>query len=449
MKKLILSLLSIGIVSGSLSSVVSCAGTKRVYGDEGYRAFLVTDGNNIKDHGFNEQAYDAIRDWGKKNNQEISKNYLQSKNSNTQTLLRAYKMSSYLGAETLVLPGFAHGSTLSQIDSVLTNKTNFIVLDASVSEKNKKGLGVVFESEMAGFEAGLRAANWATTKKDNKFQGAIVSTDNHVRFGTFAGISNKTGVDNFMWGFVVSVITWNKLMQKANTLDRQIALENLVNLNSRGSNWNKELEETNSLSDLNTPVINTDSRWYSNSFAPGAPTAQIIESIDKSDVIFPVAGPEVNDVIAHTRAYVIGVDTDQASILPKNRTLLSAGKNIKGSAMTMLDKIKEYKSNPKIESPFAKNFHSSDDIGLKYEWSKVFMKEDDKSDNLVEKKSSDSSLSTIIDINKMSKAKTDLVLKYNGKTDPAKPPKTYFKKDLIEETVKKLLDDFKKTGVNN
>lgn len=337
MKKLLPLLGGLAITSIASTSVVSCIAPRYAVGGAGQRVVVSTSGR-INDHSFNQDAYIGMKNFVKSEYGLDGKhNYVEASDTSSTSVVSAYRLAKLKKADAVILPGFNHITTIEAAAKLFGQKT--IVLVDGTPGSNAKiydhVISVLFNSQLGGVQAAFDAAYWATTKNDQGKMQGDVNGDGKITFGTFAGASNKYGVDNYMWGLMLGMDLFNKYY--ANTVEsyRKVYLANTDN---------GKIESVK--------VANTSSTdWWTNSFDLGAATKSGIVSklVDdrKADIIFPVAGPQIEDVLSYQprtyrgSPYVIGIDVDQAEIYNTpayhGRFITSAIKNVHSATKVALE----------------------------------------------------------------------------------------------------------------
>ena len=343
MKKTLGILSSIGVVGISTTSVIGCIAPKYASGVEGQRVVLVTESGKVDDHAFNEDAYKGMNTYLKNNYNLIGKNnYVESVDASYTSLVSGYRLAKLKKADALVLSGFAHIPTLSEATRLFKNQS-VILIDGKADYDNpeyQNVISIVFNSQIASMQAVFDAAYWATTKvKDaqgnetEKMQGDV-NGDGKITFGTFGGTSFKYAVDNYMWGAFLGVELFNQYYATTSESYRKIYLANT---------------STHQVGDLKI-TSSSDAAYYSGNFQLGGATKSgIVDKLigqEKSDLIFPIAGPQIQDVLNYIprgfngRPYIIGVDGDQATAYDSDavhgRFITSAIKNISSATQAAL-----------------------------------------------------------------------------------------------------------------
>ncbi|ATZ18402.1 ribose/galactose ABC transporter substrate-binding protein [Williamsoniiplasma somnilux] len=405
MKKLLTILTSVSVLAGSVTSVISCTAPKLAEGLPGQRVVIITDGGNIRDKSFNESSWEGVIDYGGQIGENVddselvgtgltkedlnyessklvkvidgvkdysdaknsSRNYVEVADKSRNGFYSAYKMALYKQTDAMLLSGFGHTDTIDELSRLMGDKT-IVLLDSQVDYsggKYKNVISIIFKSELAGFAAGWDALMWANVpklddkgnfKSDNLELQGDANGDGIITLGSFGGISMKLAVDNYIWGLLAAGELFNETMAgqevtlKDNSgVEKNYKLPKVAYGNLEGS---KELPDGPLASSA------TDSAWFSNNFdIGGAEKSGVVPKLfkNKSDIIFPVAGPQTNDVIGHEgggyKPFLIGVDTDQIKTVGKdtgteNRFITSA---IKGIATAAVDELKAARSLKKAE----------------------------------------------------------------------------------------------------
>nr|VZR96823.1 hypothetical protein MF5295_00011 [Mycoplasma feriruminatoris] len=407
MKKLLTILTTLIGTSGSISAVVSCKVPTFAEGILGQKVLVVTDGGNIRDKTFNESSWEGvikygsqihsnfdIKDeltarkfnykssvgghtkWDEKTHSFInedyeyaksnSNNYVETPDHTIDAFRTSYNTAIYKKADAFLLAGFGHlGAVDYAADRMQKagNKT-VVLLDAQYQKDNV--ISVLFNSELAGFNAGWDAILWANlpkmtslnsgefskeansasnSKTDMPLQGSTAG-NKYISIGMFGGITDKNAVDNYMWGLLAAMHVYNNKFA-----GKEIELED-----NKGQKVKYKLQPVyyanlgkkagvEGLKDV------SESSWFSKSFeVGGAKKSGIVDALVKNqaDIIFPVAGPQINDVLEATghKPFVIGVDTDQVTSVGSSkqgnefRFLTSAKKNIVSASVYALNRAK-------------------------------------------------------------------------------------------------------------
>ncbi|UKS53692.1 BMP family ABC transporter substrate-binding protein [Mycoplasma feriruminatoris] len=496
MKKLLTILTTLIGTSGSISAVVSCKVPTFAEGILGQKVLVVTDGGNIRDKTFNESSWEGVikygsqihsnfnitdeltarkfnykssigghTKWDEKTHSFInedyeyaksnSNNYVETPDHTIDAFRTSYNTAIYKKADAFLLAGFGHlGAVDYAADRMQKagNKT-VVLLDAQYQKDNV--ISVLFNSELAGFNAGWDAILWAnlpkmTSLNSGEFSKEALSASNsktdmplqgstagnkYISIGMFGGITDKNAVDNYMWGLLAAMHVYNNKFA-----GKEIELED-----NKGQKVKYKLQPVyyanlgkkagvEGLKDV------SESSWFSKSFeVGGAKKSGIVDALVKNqaDIIFPVAGPQINDVLEATghKPFVIGVDTDQVTSVGSSkqgnefRFLTSAKKNIVSASIYALNRArslqkavvddKKYESKHKSEVKDGKTL-----VGEQPDWSI----------------SSSRKADTKWSVEKVNGSLTNAANLAIESVDYSKG-----KGDLIEEDLKKALDESGKT----
>ena len=344
MKKTLGILSAVGVIAISTTSVIGCVAPKYASGVAGQRVVLATESGKINDHAFNEDAYKGLNTYLWDNYNLVGENnYVEAADASYTSLVSAYRLAKLKKADALVLSGFAHVPTLGEATKLFKNQS-VILIDGKADYTNpeyKNVISIVFNSQIASMQAVFDAAYWATTKNDSGQMQGDVNGDGKITFGTFGGTSFKYAVDNYLWGAFLGVELFNQWYATTKGSDhdesyRKIYLANTANHQVSG------LKITSS----------SDAVYYSGNFQLGGATKSgIVDRLidqEKSDLIFPIAGPQIQDVLSYRPRnnafnrlpYLIGVDGDQAGAYDRDtvhgRFITSAIKNINNATQAAL-----------------------------------------------------------------------------------------------------------------
>ncbi|WFQ93126.1 ribose/galactose ABC transporter substrate-binding protein [Mycoplasma feriruminatoris] len=407
MKKLLTILTTLIGTSGSISAVVSCKVPTFAEGILGQKVLVVTDGGNIRDKTFNESSWEGVIKYGSQIHSNFniqdeltarkfnykssigghtkwdenthsfinedyeyaksnSNNYVETPDHTIDAFRTSYNTAIYKKADAFLLAGFGHlGAVDYAADRMQKagNKT-VVLLDAQYQKDNV--ISVLFNSELAGFNAGWDAILWANlpkmtslnsgefskealsaskSKTDMPLQGSTAG-NKYISIGMFGGITDKNAVDNYMWGLLAAMHIYNNKFagkeieltdNKSQTVKYKLQPVYYANLGKKA--------RVEGLKDV------SESSWFSKSFeVGGAKKSGIVDALVKNqaDIIFPVAGPQINDVLEATghKPFVIGVDTDQVTSVGSSkqgnefRFLTSAKKNIVSASVYALNRAK-------------------------------------------------------------------------------------------------------------
>lgn len=303
---------------------------------------------------------------------KTNRSYVEITSHGRNAFYSGYRMSEYKKSDAVLLSGFGHTDTIDQLVQLMPDKT-LVLIDASVpyEDANKKPINqnvtsVLFKSELAGFAAAWDSILWASTPKTDE-NGNIemkdgkpvlrgdANGDGNIIVGGFGGMSMAFAVDNYLWGMLLAIDTFNTLYkgQTIKVANGNDTFDYKVNTVKYG-NVNGAPDELKPGTLATGP---TDSSWFSNSFGIGdALKNGVLSNLlsqNKSDIVFPIAGPQINDVFSYTNIdydpYLIGVDTDQVKTVGKDMSAKNgmgrfASSAIKGIATASVDELNAAKS---------------------------------------------------------------------------------------------------------
>jgi len=331
----VIAIIIVGLVKGTHA--------RFAVGVAGQRIVLATDAGVVDDKSFNQDSFLGLKDFAQDYyNIDASKNnYVDGSDHTKIGVLNNYKLAVLKGADALVLPGFVHIEPLSDPASSFLDSKTVVILDAVVNKSNI--ISVLFNSQFAGLQAGFDASYWATRKVDGHLQGDI-SGDGQIRIGAFAGASNKFAVDSYLWGLFLGIQLFNITIGKDENV--QVGFAN--------SNVDGAIEQMGAAN-------SSDPLFFTGTFALGDATKSGIlgNLVDtrKADIIFPVAGPQIQDVISYRSKpvngysyspYLIGIDVDQTKTYPNaakaGRFINSAKKNLRAAVMQTLSHAKNLRT---------------------------------------------------------------------------------------------------------
>ncbi len=260
--------------------------------------------------------------------------YATPTNDSPRGYIDAYKKAVYNGAEVIAAPGFTHKDPILNAFSGSDNffdKTGFMLFDETTipfgGPLNKKATlntwSVTFRSDLGSIQTGIALGMFLNENKD------VFADDGKLTFGLFGGLPFAS-VTSFMGGIQMGVQWFNENVATSGSGYLPV---NEVSL--RSSNPTEKELETNS--------------YFSGSFSPSG-GSEIIETYinKKTDVIIPVAGPQVwlaqKLIIKHqAKSVVLGVDSaveddPQAQELPfkNNGKVIGNGKYVQFSSMKNL-----------------------------------------------------------------------------------------------------------------
>ncbi len=218
--------------------------------------------------------------------------YTTPTNDSPRGYIDAYKKAVYNGAEVIAAPGFTHRvpilNAFSDSEHFFDN-TGFMLYDDTTipypnEPLNKKAIqntwSCTFRSDLGSIQAGIALGMFL-----NENQATFLENDGKLTYGLFGGLPFAS-VTSFMGGFQQGIEWFNKY---ATTIDSSY----------------KQIEETSSSNDT----------YFSGNFSPSGGSDLILDYLSqKTDVIIPVAGPQVwlaqQLIITNkAKAVVLGVDS--------------------------------------------------------------------------------------------------------------------------------------------
>lgn len=277
----------------SLLSVATLAGCNST--GSTYTVAVVTDVGQLMDGGFNQGTYEGAKTYAEAN--KLTYKYYQPANGSNATdndRIAAYNLAIQNGAKIIVAPGFLQAAAMQTVANAHSD-VKFVFVDGwslSKSDTDKTLLdnvtAITYKEQEAGYFAGYGAAMEGFTKLG----------------GTFGGGGTNPACNRFGWGYVQGIEAGAAAKGLTTPLEVKMSYK-------YGSSFSAS-------TDLQTQM----SGWYSAG----------------TEVIFSCGGSMVNSVIAavgsSTDRYVIGVDTDQASL--SNQVITSATKGLSVSVQKIL-----------------------------------------------------------------------------------------------------------------
>lgn len=299
MKKLL------ALLSTAPLALTACGGGSSTEGVIAKSVTTVVAEGTVSDGTFNQSVNDGAN--AVKDTLKLAVSNVELKTGDAEKLKTGISGQLEKGMETLLLPGFTHGT--KQLDELAKTATdrNFVLFDANgyvdgtnfVAYNNPRIASVLYDVHQAAFIAGYLAA---------KYYDSISQT---LKLGMFGGMKFPS-VYSFMAGAKAGVLAYNT----DNSTSHQV-----INLGSVDDH-------------------------YSGSFAPGGGTAKANELITKgANVLLPVAGPQTKDAIDVVKGkanhFVIGVDVDATNLYKDDASLIltSITKGLKKSTERILSEL--------------------------------------------------------------------------------------------------------------
>ena len=307
MKKILALLLAIVMVF----SLAACGGGETAESSEStYKVAMITDYGEITDQSFNQTTWEAVTKFG--TDYSIDTKYYRPTSSDIAARVAAVDLAVAEGYNVIVLPGFAHGSTIAEVSEVYP-EVKFIALDVAA--------GDILETAVAlkGESYDYNPDNWNLTDyvyMDNVYcaiyqeelsgymAGYAAVKLGHTKLGFLGGMA-VPAVMRFGYGYV----------QGVDAAAKELGIE----VEMKYAYGNQFFGDA----DI-TAVMDT---WY----AAG------------TEVVFACGGgiyTSAAEAAKKVGAKVIGVDTDQAPIIDgmygEGMTITSA---MKGLAPTTIDTL--------------------------------------------------------------------------------------------------------------
>lgn len=348
------------IIFTIINTIITC--TKKYKFDN--IIWVITDGGGILDFSFNESAWNGASEYivSIKDSKNFDKNidnkwkhskwranYFETFSQTISDFKTAYTMANIMGAKTMILPGCNHNNTIGwaagQINNIIYINGSGQKIHINMNKKKsfaKNILGLLYYTETSGFYAGIASAIYL-----NAHQTEYNSFKN-LKGATYGGMDNPNVVSNYMWGFLIALDIFNIIIEGNKFLYPNLTqLKNQIfimvhKLNHNINNLKKIIKAQN--------VLDSKESWFSQSFELGQGkdiTNYLLNKTKQSNVIFPVAGPQIQDTIniikysknKMNNTKVIGVDTKQSQIYNNKYIITSALKNIQLSIFESLNNI--------------------------------------------------------------------------------------------------------------
>lgn len=309
-----------------------------------YRITVVTDGHTINDASFNESSYNAalkfkqeFNDWTHSDyvdpqykNKRVEVSWDNPQLTNTDDLMTSYNKAVFINNKVIIASGFLHHNALVKAqNTILKHKVKFIFIDGDtpnqeVPKSNKQLAGLLYKAEQSGFLAGLAGAIWLTAHA-NQYDGL-----DNLKMSTYGGL-DIPAVTNYMYGYYWAIQFFNNKFKSKKDEEKLISWVKILN-----SNFKEPLP--------NIKFI-TSGTQFSGDFTQGSKGSQAINDDlvrQKTNIIFPVAGPQTEDTLSSLKksgqGKIIGVDTDQQLqyLQSADRFITSAEKDLISSIKLML-----------------------------------------------------------------------------------------------------------------
>lgn len=278
MKKVMASALALSMV------LVGCGSSKESKKPE---IALITDSGGVNDKSFNQSAWEAVKDYGTKNDKGYK--YYKPASFDTAGYKDQIKNAVDNGAKVVILPGFKFAAALGQVQSEEKYKdVKFIAIDFTPTDENDNAVDVAdnvycatYKEQQPGYLAGYAAVK-----------------DGYTKIGFMGGMA-LPAVINYGYGY----------LQGANDAAKEMNVKVTAKYTYTGT-FNE------------SPEIKTKATgWYNGG----------------TDVIFACGGQICNSIFAaaeDTKKKSIGVDSDQKS---DSETVITSA--MKGVKQTVHDEI--------------------------------------------------------------------------------------------------------------
>lgn len=361
-KKLKLSLLGLGTTvatvapltlavscgSGGSTSVNSAMGVPLNINPNNAKIWMIGDGGSVQDKSFNESALAGVAEYGNgytDNGKTVAPtpySYIQPKPG---ALDSAYSSALRSGGEILVGAGFMHGDSdysfgpngektpTTDAEKGAASKALdanpdkwFLAVDVDYSSNpNKHMAGVTYDTQKPGFWAGVYTAKYLN--EQYKANPKNIATPESLDVAMYGG------------GTFPSVLSW------MSGFERGVKAANLKHPNVQ--DW----KTVNIL-----PARVTTDNFASPSTQAADLTRQFVRY--GADVVFPVAGPQIQDSLlatAGSAVKIIGVDGDQEAVYGGSRIIGSALKYLQRDIKEGLDAF--YSDTTTDKAGFVSEYH--------------------------------------------------------------------------------------------
>lgn len=279
MKKMFASLLALSMV------LVGCGGGDSSEESKKPEIALVTDQGTISDKSFNQSAWEAVEEYGEKNN--VGTKYYKPSSFDTAGYTQQIENAVDNGAKVIVCPGYKFQNAIANLQEKYAD-VSFILIDATPADENENPVEptenvycALYKETQPGYLAGYAAVK-----------------DGYTKLGFMGGIS-LPAVINYGFGY----------LQGANDAAKELGITVDVKYTYTGS--------FNESPDIQSKAAG----WYNTG----------------TEVIFACGGQICNSVFAaaeQTNKMTIGVDSDQKDA---SSTVLTSA--MKGVKKTVSDEI--------------------------------------------------------------------------------------------------------------
>ena len=343
------------------------------------KIWVVTDYGSINDNSFNQAAYEGANNFilTQTHDRRYHAAYIESPNRSSFFHSQALAIVKANGGENVILPGI---DFIPLLGSINHNFAAAVLLDGFNIKPHQQPtfregrcffqqpyqnvVDVIFASEISGFEAAWVAAAYFSVHHP----GAPAI------FASYGGIDNLTTVDEYLFGYVAGLSTWNYVFHSGvDTANIHALQQQGIKIMNQGFYHSGSTALTACIAQLppsqgvitktgriqflpqqmNIKAANP-SNWFSGSYniGQGIALSQKLILAEQANFIFPVAGAQsadaasiinTNHLWAQTR--MIGVDMNQAPVFGDKLVLTSAIKNITLATAEILASIHHQSSS--------------------------------------------------------------------------------------------------------
>lgn len=274
MKKLFASILCLAMVFG----LTACGGDEPTE----FEVAMITDSGSVTDKSFNQSAYEAVKEFGDKNN--LTYKYYAPKGTDEAGLIETIDDAVDNGAKVIVTPGFNFTGAVTKAQDKYPD-VKFITIDFAPDKKVSNTVSFLFTEAESGYAAGYAAVK-----------------EGYTKLGFMGGMA-LPAVINYGVGYV----------QGASDAAKELGVE-------------VEMKYTYTGTFVEDPKILTQANaWYK----------------DGTEIIFSCGGQICNSIFKaaeDNKAKTIGVDSDQDD--ESTTVVCSALKDVKGATLVGLEAYK-------------------------------------------------------------------------------------------------------------
>ncbi len=186
-------LVAVGAATLSIAAVLTaCSGKKSntsVNKDSKHGIALITDGNGVDDHSFNQAAWSGFKDYGKEHGLKQGKGgYQYFESSSAADFTPNLTQAAQAGYQTIYGVGYMLTDSVKAASKKYPKK-NFVIIDSVVAGR-KNVASVTFKSNEASYLGGLAAAYTTKTNKVGFIGGAKSSVLDLFEAGFKQGVKD-------------------------------------------------------------------------------------------------------------------------------------------------------------------------------------------------------------------------------------------------------------------